>query len=534
MMRTKQRWVLGCTLLSSGLALSCGEIIGIKDLRGNSGGAGASGVGTGGVGTGGKTSTGGTYYSDGGVTTTGGRSGGGGSVGTGDTSAQAGDTGSTQGGAPANGGASSSGGGAGGTRTSGGATNDGGIPGEGGAGGNTVDDGAVRGHVIDFLGHPVPLANVTIGSTTVQTDKDGAFAVDEAPASYDVRLSVRPIINNTQREYTWIYESLSRRDPKLQVYYGVEKQNASNLNLKTKTSYLDDQHKTVMSFGSKHGSVNVEINYAEVNYLSAVWYGPRTIDGNAHYLTWSFTGNQDLPVAYQSYASTPASLANTGAAISVELTDSMFPVSSTQGKVESLVTASRRNWAFVHFKDNAQIPVVEDWSGSDTFSYLTPGLPDSAITVAASYGDWTRGAYAIAHKMVSSGSTGIELSIPAAPVLSAPTNAKTNVNGKTEFSWTGANAVHCLAITDGFKQAVYVVTTRKRVTIPDLDAVLTGNAEFSWSVEQHNALRTVDDATGADGFQDSFGAYLEEPTLYRANDQGFYASSESRTFTTAP
>jgi hypothetical protein len=94
-------------------------------------------------------------------------------------------------------------------------------------------------------------------------------------------------------------------------------------------------------------------------------------------------------------------------------------------------------------------------------------------------------------------------------------------------------AVHQLMVfSDDPSGVVFIVVTAgNRARIPDLDRaglLLPRSAAHHWEVRGHGPFRTVDDATGPDGYR----SYFSGP--HAPAHEGFAGFSESRAFVSAP
>lgn len=424
---------------------------------------------------------------------------------------------------------------------------------EGGAGGSTIEGGAggtvgsggtagmsntVHGKVVDIFGHGVANAPVTIGSTVVATDANGAFTIEDVSAEYDVSAIVSPPIYGGMGVYTWIYQGLTRRDPTLQVLRGVATQNTTIHATISGGSFNDDE-KTVLGFGTPDGSGSFEQDYAEVQHLSGFggWYGPTQTSGHFHALRWKFSDS--LPAVYEAYATGLVALSAAGTDqtdLPIDLSPSTVNVATISGSVTSPTTTDRSNYVSVAFTDKATIPLVDGDDGPNTFSYTVPQLTGSKISVAAVAGTYYSYPYALAHKDVDPGTANISLSIPTPPTLVAPVAGVADVTSDTPFVWIGDAKVFLFHVDSpqAYNEGVYIVTSKKQVQIPNLNGSfpLRGNAEpYVWTVEVHNNLQSVDEATAATGFLDSYRYDFEEPEGTRRGD-GSFAISTARDLTT--
>ena len=137
---------------------------------------------------------------------------------------------------------------------------------------------------------------------------------------------------------------------------------------------------------------------------------------------------------------------------------------------------------------------------------------------------------------VAPGATDVDLEIPVAPTLVAPASSATNVDENTTFTWSGDDQVYMFVAREAsiYYETFYVITAAKQATLPLSHVTvpaLRPNQTYLWSVRTHRRFTTVDDATGPDGYLDSYCyGKLRGPR----RGAGTHTSSESYSFTTAP
>ena len=310
---------------------ACTSVLGIEDLHeGPAPGGGATDAGGGSKnpgkggsdgagGSGATASTGGTK-TEGGTSTSpeGGESG---------TSPQGGDTGTTP---------------------QGGDTGAGGAP--------DPSDPTVRGKVIDLWGQAVSGVTVQIGDDMVTTNKLGEFTIEGVPSTYDVGLVVRP----EGRDYGWYFVGLTRRNPTLQVYRGLDDRGA-RLDLRPKNIVPTDAQNITVSIGMPGGNwwwSGLQENGGDA---TVSWNGATTTTGTAHALLWTMD-DDELPVSYNAYKTQVVGLeqgADPGT-FSPDLTpvQGNLPSGTVQGQITDN-DEGHDNYVFLRFPSNASIQVVE-------------------------------------------------------------------------------------------------------------------------------------------------------------------------------
>jgi hypothetical protein len=499
---------------------ACTSVLGIEDLHeeprdgsaGDTNGATAGNDSTGGKNTtGGKNNAGGSVNTDAGV----------GNEPTGGTS------------------------GAGGTNPTAGSAPIAGAP-DGGAGlggAPNPDDPTVRGHLIDFWGHKLANAPVQIGDTLVSTDENGAFTIENVPATYEVSTAFELDTNGFPRYFGWVFQGLTRRDPTLQVIRGLSIR-YGNVLVSPKNATPAANQKISVAIGGKDGNTLFgSVSAAGVD-SSATWEGEDTSQMTAHGLFFAYDANSELPTSYFSYNTSLVALAETGKAnIQLDLTKGTLDDGNLQGTATTGGGSYRENQAFLHFTTGASMRLLDEAPAPNTFTYKVPSVTGSTITVAASEGtDSYLGPYGIVHANGLSATSKPALKIPTPPTLSSPASNITNVTAATKFTFQSPASnpgpfVVQFANDDqnGPYQYLWVVTASKQVTIPEVVgggfALQPGQVHY-WNVATHGKFTDVDAMTSPKGFLDPLGVNGDDsgPT----NSDGEFTISATRGFTTAP
>lgn len=427
--------------------------------------------------------------------------------------------------------------------SAGGSGNGGSGGGAAGAGGGPADAGApVKGTVIDFWRHKVPNAIVTIGAKTVSTDSNGAFTVDDVPATYDVSLVVTSSVFGQTITDGWIFEGLTRRDPTLEVYHALTYREAEAIvNVTGGVQFpLTNAQQIGYTFGSPDGLYTDTLDSQSLDYSGYAWRGTSTTAGAFHALMWEFTGTEDLPSAYDAYA-VQATTLNEAAAVTVNLNLAKANPAIVAKNVSGSVTGSsnsRENHAYVRFSDGAAIELLHDYTPAANFSYLTPTIANSGITMAAMDGSPGYAPISIAYKDdIAPGQTGVALAIPAPQALLSPVENAATVTGSSSFTWSGPSGISVFTVLidpTNKSDTMTVVTTQKTAKLPSFPGAaftIPKNTACVWYVEEHGTAATVDAAAGPTGFLDEFA--FGDPRGPRRGT-GTYTESEHRDFTSAP
>ncbi|RYZ04572.1 MAG: hypothetical protein EOO73_23335 [Myxococcales bacterium] len=403
--------------------------------------------------------------------------------------------------------------------------------------------GAVRGHVIDFWGHPLPNIPVQIGDTLVSTDKSGAFTVEDAPAVYDATLAYT--FTSEFQVAAWAYLGLTRRDPTLQMYVGSARRDGELYVTFVPKPTLAANQRIDVAIGGPDGAETYDAVSASGTTEFPDWYGPAQTAETAHGLLWQ-TDAQKLPVKYLAYDSKSLPLNETTTAnLTLDLTPSTITTGSIQGSVTPAGVGVRRNLVFLTFSSNARLELVRD-AGADEFSYVAPSLPGASLTVAASEGSSYSG-FAVAYLGGLAVGAKPALTIPTPLTPQTPASGTKNVTAATKFTFAGDTAGPYVAqffsqdpddpsAPASRYQTIYVVTAKKQFTLPTIlggGFALYPNRRYVWTVATHGPYASVDALAKEGGFLDSF-SWDEETPQGPLRDAGQFTDSDVLEFSTAP
>lgn len=404
------------------------------------------------------------------------------------------------------------------------------------------DDTTVRGHVIDFWGHPVPSIPVQIGDVLASTDAKGEFVFEDVPTTYDVSF-VFDHAGFPEQSDAWVYQGLTRRDPTLQMYAGVtERSGDLDIAFEPKPTITATQTIWVALGGADGGTVFDDLPAAGYPGTYAYWYGPATAQQTAHGLLWQ-TNAAGLPTSYLAYDSALVALGTTDTTkISLDLSAADIDAANVQGTVTDNAGGGRTNQIYLRFNSNARMTLVDDSAGPNSFSYVTPSIPNSTLTVAATEGSQYDG-WAVAHANGLAPGAKPTLKIPPIVTALTPAGGATTVSATTKFSFQSAPGqigpfvLQFYSQADGVPyQTIYIVTADKQITLPPIIGggfSLYPNSDYLWSVATHGNFASVDALADEGGFLDEFSRD-EETADGPRNISGEFSDSVPRRFTTAP
>jgi len=471
-------------------------------------------------------------------------------------SGSGGAAGSSAGGASVGGG---SGSGGGSTGTAGNAGGVGGSAGSamGGSGGQLVTDAGdarppldaadggalaitVQGKVIDSWRHPYPQALVMIGNAVVTTDANGTFVIPNVKPPYDVTT----IVDTTMFTEAWAFIGLTRPNPTLQFdgdSYPLHYATALNA---TVTAISDT---AVFSWGSPDGIFNTKLAGSGFQNETPGWSGPVQSAGNAYALEWT-TLVDGRPSTYTAFDQKPAVIAAGGSlTLAMNLTNTTIATDTVSGTVTLGELTPPIVDAWVTFPGGGAIAVASQTPPLNAFSYVVPRLANTTITLVEVAGDPSYFPQGLVHKRaLAANLVGVTLAVPDPAHLALPRAAGT-ASTSTEFSWTGPDTTYVMGFFVVGTGTRYRVVTKEKNGAnfvgrlprlpPNSGIDLAVGMTVNWWAEIQGTYASVDEATGPQGFVDSFDTFTDS-TLHSStvvigpNDRdGFRVTSEIRSFT---
>ena len=375
----------------------------------------------------------------------------------------------------------------------------------------------VSGRVIDFFRRPVRDVPVRIDGQTVESGEDGSFEIRGVQVPYDVSLMLTMTRQNTPARYGYVYEGLTRPDPTLQVYSALVQRGSGSFDVTIENAAFEDEplRRAIVAFSSPDGRFAEEsITSESTSLLSGIdWTGPVGIDGNVHALCIQASDGFDgsPPIAYEAHEAVPLHVDDGEVArVSFDLAPSDVPSDVIAGSITGGEEGERSNYVAVRFDDGTALPLLDDTSSAEEFTYLVPALPETSLVVAAADGSAAFPPYALAWSDgLAPDDADVALAIPNVVNLSTPQSGA-SVDAETSFAWSTAGQsartfLWHLESTGPFFEGMLVVTQRTQIGLPQFpDFSLLPGTPFVWSVETHGDAPDVDALAGPDGFLDPF------------------------------
>lgn len=397
-----------------------------------------------------------------------------------------------------------------------------------------VLSGPVKGRVIDFWGNAVPNLDIEIEGKHATTGDEGTFEIDAEGETYDVSFVVE--IANPHTVYGWRFEHLSRRDPTLQIYSGLEARETTMLTTFSSELAAND----LVGLGLGMENANYSTSLSTPTYLTPDWRGPAQTLANLHAVWWSADEESELPTAYVGYYETSVALSEADdSEVVLEFESGRLNVDNVAGTVAYQSEVARANAVYVQFQDGASIQVVDDDNptSSESFTYLAPSLPNASLIVAASEGEGYGASYAMSHQRgIAPGTLDVSLALPLPPKHGRPVVGDAAVTWDTEFSWTlqeTDNKVVLIHVEDvSYMQGLYIVTDRPTTHLPTFGSFeLRKGGEHLWELETHMECATTDECAGDQGFLDPL--INASSGIAKWARHGSYTASGTRGFTVA-
>jgi hypothetical protein len=392
----------------------------------------------------------------------------------------------------------------------------------------------VTGKVIGANKQPVPGVPVLIaGIPSVNTDANGNFSIANVGRPYTIT------VIDAANKQSLLYRGLTRSDPTL-IFLGstpgVKKVASLTGRIFPSSSYPEPAtRKTLVGFVSVETGKTTTATAATGLYTlsNAEWYGPSVTTGTLHALQYDFSTTTGLPTTYVGYG-VRSGVPLLDATPNPNGNDTMSVVGTTSmtGSVTAPAgyTISAKTVGMV-LGNTAGLTLLSDNNPATSFTYAMPNISGATFRIGVVATKASTGSTIIWKANVAGNATGVSVTVPAAPELSLPINAATNVTTSTPFSWAQyTGGVHLVIFSGGgSKPSYYILTSATSDSIPNLSAAglgLPASSAYSWNVYGFGPYADVDAAAGADGFLGVLSGAV--------GSDASYGVSATRSFTTAP
>ena len=392
---------------------------------------------------------------------------------------------------------------------------------------------SVTGRVVGANGQPIPEVPVVVpGHPPSVTDGNGYFTITNVSSPYTL------VVVDGKYKRALVYRGLTRPDPTLTWLGsspGTPHEGTLQGSLIPWSSVSPGVRATArVAFSSSAVASDAAVNLDSGSFsLHNSWFGPPSITGTIYALTWTYDVN-NLPTTFEYFGrrtNVPlgAGQTNTNQDDTLNVVPTGFVSGTTSVPAGYTITSLR---VYAVFESRAGIMVLNDFSPSPSFFYSAPGVPGVTLmllTIASKPSGEIVESF-ISGLPVSASNVAVQL--PAAPGLILPIDNASGVNSRTPFMWTpSSGGVHLLEINSSAPGAstFIILTSALQDSIPDLSWAglsLPLSTAYQWAVLRIAPFASVDAAAGPSGTLQ----FVANPYAFT----GFYQSSATRAFTTAP
>jgi hypothetical protein len=384
----------------------------------------------------------------------------------------------------------------------------------------------VNGTVTDEYGTFAPGETVLITNTSAAFSQStvssatGTFSVANVPTPYDAT------VLETGGTIIVKYIGLTRPDPTLtDLVFGSTPLSASlSGQLSGGTFPETSDYTTNMYFASPQtnfGNGGISVPTSGSYSTNVSWAGPTTTTGSLYALQVHTVAG--LPADYGYGTLSSVLLQNMGTLTGQNITLSPVTAGTLSGTVSLPAGYSLSSKAaFLVPAAGALISAISDSSPSTTFSYVTPAISNSSLTLLVS----ASGVSQLLFKKsgLSANTTGVTATLLAPPAQTLPVDAATGVTVTTPFSWTSSGGVYLWLTSNSPGPSYYVFTSATTGTIPDLSSAgvqLPASASYSWLVVGIGPQTSVDALAVPGGL---IALELADGTFSESPQRGFTTS----------
>jgi hypothetical protein len=352
----------------------------------------------------------------------------------------------------------------------------------------------VTGTVVDIDGQPASGQTVLITSgsfsQTATTDSGGVFSVPMVPTPYTAT-----VIQSTQ---AFQYQGLTRADPTLTAFFFVtDNRSASLAGSFTGGNYPESPgYQTQLVFNSPQTTRSLG-DPTSGSYSKVIpWPGLNTTTGTLYALqVHNLAG---VPADYPGYGTLSSiSLTDQGSLSNQNITLNQVTPGSLSGSITPPTgyTVSYKSVS-LQVAASLNLAVIFDTNPTATFTYVTPNISNTSLTVTAAATSAAGEFSAVLMAGQSANGSGLTFTIPPAPTLTAPPASATGVTVSTPFAWTSyPNGIYEFQATSTSGPTFYVLTADTTTTLPDLSTSglpLPASTSYSWSIIGLAPLADID------------------------------------------
>ncbi len=392
---------------------------------------------------------------------------------------------------------------------------------------------SVTGKVVGANGQPIPEVPVVVPEHPPSvTDGNGNFTITDVSTPYTL------VVVDGRYKRALVYRGLTRPDPTLTWLGsspGTPHEGTLQGSLIPWSAVSPDVRTTArVAFSSSAVASDAPVNLDSGSFsIHNSWFGPTSITGTIYALSWSYDANS-LPTTFEYFGrrtnvALGAGQTNTNQDATLNVVPTGFVSGTTSVSAGYTITSLR---VYAVFEARAGIMFLNDSSPGPTFLYNAPGVPGVTLMLLAIA---SKPSGEIVESFISGlpvSASNVAVQLPAAPGLILPVENASGVDSRTPFMWTPSNGgVHLLEINSSAPAAstFIVLTSASQDSIPDLSWAglsLPLSTAYQWAVLRIAPFASVDAAAGPSGTLQ----FVANPYAFT----GFYESSATRAFTTAP
>jgi hypothetical protein len=370
--------------------------------------------------------------------------------------------------------------------------------------------------LLDADGQPIAGAAMVVAGVRVTTGQDGSFAVDDAPAEYDVLCEQPPI------GYLFAYEGLTARSIDIRTSQPQTPRNQASI---TTPPFINAA--AIQPLVKLHDGRLVEVMHFPQNEIHYLWTGPASVGATVYALA----SKRDTATGAQTFVGIASEEITLSAGDKQDWTPTLRPITDADLVHWSVnVTApseatSIMSSVLVSFAPDGQSTLLTLANGPGMHTYSVPAL-DGALWSVGSGGTWRGGAIDMGASAPDPSMT-YNLQLSPGFELTSPSDAATDVTTDTPFTWSAPSGAGPVAIdlagTSNQYISLFTIYAAKQARLPDLSPLgrTLGSAQpYSWRASWSAKFSTVDDLARSG------------PTPLQAPPAGAGADTAFRSFTT--
>jgi hypothetical protein len=388
----------------------------------------------------------------------------------------------------------------------------------------------VAGRLVSLFGVPQAGANVRIGTSITTTATDGTFTIAGVAVPYDL------VVFDGVDVDIHVFRGMTAAAPEVlaaaTVFPSVAFSAMVDGNLPGPVPPGGELRVCAEGLDGRVFGCTAAIPGATSYSLQVTWYDPGSRALRLHFLMIDQSGGDVAYVAAATLDTTVTDAAN----VTAHLVADVIVPADTATLSATVMTAAGATVSgyFVAARLGGRssmpinVPILSDGSATLEVPLLGAGTFD-VYASASGLGDG-----AFAWRLGVAADADVDVYVPSPAVLTAPADATTGVTTGTTFATTSGTGMHTFIFSSA-ATTIAVSTMSRSITLSDLADLgvsLPPSTTFQWSVWTHGGGSTIEDS--AVGWIDDFFSLVSGGGQQRPARDGSYATSDMRSFTTAP